>query len=107
MTSGGFGVDPRAIATAAEAFDGQVEPIARQARALDAIKGSASTTGRAYSAQGSAYHDAVTSSLQKVIREFSEKSEWVSGALSQAGEDYTSGDSAGAGKLRAGGQAMT
>jgi hypothetical protein len=103
MTSGGFAADPQAIATAAKAFDSQVDPIAQQAQKLDGIKGSASTTGKAYHAQGAAYHDAVTASLDKVVREFSAKAEWVSGALSQAGADYTAGDQSGTSTIAASG----
>jgi uncharacterized protein YukE len=106
MTSGGFAVDPQAIATAAKAFESQADPIAQQAQKLDGIKGSASTTGRAYQAQGSAYHQAVTSSLDKVVREFSTKTEWVSGALSQAGTDYTSGDQSGQTTIAASGKEL-
>jgi hypothetical protein len=103
MTSGGFSVDPQAIATAARAFDSQADPIAQQAQKLDGIKGSASTTGKAYQAQGSAYRDAVAASLEKVVREFSTKTEWVSGALTQAGADYTSGDQSGQSTIAASG----
>ena len=81
----------------------QADPIAQQAQKLDGIKGSASTTGKAYQAQGTAYHDAVTASLDKIVREFSAKAEWVSGALSQAGTDYTSGDQSGQGTIAASG----
>jgi hypothetical protein len=104
MTSAGFGADPQAIAAAAKAFDAQCDPIAHAAQQLDGIKGSASNTGRAYQAQGSAYHEAITSSLEKLIRRFSERTEWVSGALSQAGADYTAGDAGGAQTLSSGGQ---
>jgi hypothetical protein len=106
MSSGAFGVEPQAIATAAKAFEAQVEPIATLAQHLDQIKGSGSTTGKAYSAQGSAYHDAVTSSLEKFVRSFSEKTEWVSGALSQAGADYTAGDGSGAQTISASGRGV-
>jgi hypothetical protein len=106
MTSGGFAVDPRAIASAATAFEGQVDPIAQQAQKLDGIKGSASTTGKAYQAQGTAYHDAVTASLDKIVREFSAKAEWVSGALSQAGADYISGDRSGQSTIASSGTAV-
>jgi len=82
--SGGFGAQTPAIASTASAFDAQADPIMQQAMKLESIKGSASTTGKAYAPQGQAYHDAITQSLEKIIRSFSEKSTWVSATLSAA-----------------------
>src|ERR1700733_13661061 len=92
MSIGSFAADAQAIATAASAFDAQADPIMQEALKLESIKGSASTTGKAYAPQGQAYHDAVTQSLEKIIRTFSEKSTWVSATLSATGSDYTSSD---------------
>jgi hypothetical protein len=103
MTSSGYGADPQAIGTAAKAFEAQVDPIAQQAQKLDEILGSSSTTGRDYSAQGSAYHDAVTTTLGKLVREYSAKTAWVSGALSQTQTDYTASDQSGSSGVNAAG----
>ena len=80
--SDGFGAHTPAIASTAAAFDAQADPIQQQAARLETIKGSGSTTGRAYAAQGNAYHQAVTGALEKVIRAFGEKCTWVSTNLS-------------------------
>lgn len=103
MSDSGFGADPQAIATAASAFEAQVDPIAQQAQKIDGIKGSSSTTGRSYSGQGSAYHDAVTTTLTKLVREYSAKTSWVSGALSQTQTDYTASDQSGSSGMNAAG----
>jgi len=107
MTSGSFGAEPRALSAAAQAFDAQSDPIAQQAQRLEGIKGSAATTGKAYAAQGAAYHDAVTTTLNTVVRTFSEKTAWLSGALSQTASDYASGDESGRQQLTGGGQGLT
>jgi hypothetical protein len=104
MSSGSFAADAQAIATAASAFDAQADPIMQQALKLESIKGSASTTGKAYAPQGQAYHDAITQSLEKIIRTFSEKSTWVSATLSATGTDYTSSDNSGQATIRSSGQ---
>jgi hypothetical protein len=99
MSSGSFGAQTQAIATAASAFDGQADPIIQQAERLESIKGSSTTTGKAYSAQGDAYHQAVTQSLEKVIRTFGEKCLWVSTNLTDTKTGYESADSSGASSL--------
>jgi hypothetical protein len=104
MSSGSFAADAQAIATAATAFDAQADPIMQQALKLESIKGSASTTGKSYAPQGQAYHDAVTQSLEKIIRTFSEKTTWVSATLSATGTDYTSSDDSGQATLRSSGR---
>lgn len=104
MSSGSFAANSQAIATAASAFDAQADPIMQQALKLESIKGSASTTGRAYAPQGQAYHDAITQSLEKIIRTFSEKTTWVSATLSAAGTDYTGSDDSGQATIRSSGQ---
>jgi hypothetical protein len=103
MSSGSFAADTQAISTAASAFDAQADPIMQQADKLETIKGSASTTGRAYAPQGQAYHDAITQSLETIIRSFAEKSSWVSGALSANVTDYVSADDSGQATLSSSG----
>lgn len=103
MTSGGFDTSTQAISTAAAAFDKESAPITETAQQLSGIKGSGSNTGKAYAAQGQAYHQAITSSLTKLIDEFGTKTSWVSGALSATASDYQSGDTSGAQTIRRGG----
>lgn len=94
MTSGSYAADTQAITSAAQAFEGQADPIAQVAQKLEAIKGTASNTGRDYGAQGSSYHDAVTKTLEALVREYSQKTSWSAGVLSQAAADYTASDAA-------------
>jgi hypothetical protein len=97
MTSGGqFTADTSAITTAANAFDKEVAPINQTAQKLSGIKGSSSNSGQAYASQGSAYHEAVTSTLSTLITTFGDKTEWMSGALSSTASSYTSSDTSGA-----------
>jgi hypothetical protein len=107
MSSGSFGAETQAIATAASAFDAQADPIVQQAERLESIKGSSSTTGNAYSAQGDAYHQAVTHSLEAVIRTFGEKCLWVSTNLTDTLVDYEGADGSASSSLDAAGTAVT
>jgi hypothetical protein len=103
MTSGSFEAQSQAIAGAASAFDAQADPIIRQAERLRAAQGTATTTGRDYSAQGSAYYQALTGPLEKIIRSFGEKCVYVSTNLQASAKDYTSADAAGSAGLQASG----
>ena len=107
MTSGGFGAQSPALGTAASAFDSQADPIIQQAERLETIKGSASTTGRDYAAQGDAYRQAITGSLEKVIRGFGEKCIWVSTNLTDTQAGYDNADSGGAAGLKSSGSGVS
>lgn len=107
MTSGSYAADPQAIASTAQTFDGQVDPIARLAQNLDGIKGAAATTGRDYHAQGTSYHNAVTKTLEGLVREFSEKTAWTAGALDDASGQYTSGDTQASDAIATSGSGVT
>jgi hypothetical protein len=105
--SGGFGAHTPAIASTASAFEAQADPIEQQAERLETIKGSSSTTGRDYAAQGDAYHQAVTGPLEKIIRTFGLKCVWVSTKLSDTQDAYDSADASGSSGLKASGSGVT
>jgi hypothetical protein len=67
------------------------------------VQGGASTTGRDYAAQGSAYYQAVTGALEKIIRSFGEKCIYVSTNLQANQRDYESADASGSAGLGAAG----
>lgn len=101
--SGSFGAQTQALAAAASAFDAQADPILAQAQRLQSVKGAAGTTGRDYSAQGDAYHQAITGPLNAVVRAFGETCIRVSDALRQSGQSYEGADSSGSGALSSAG----
>jgi hypothetical protein len=105
--SGGFGAQTPAIASTASAFDAQADPIVQQAERLESIKGTGSTTGREYAAQGDAYHQAVTGPLEKIIRTFGEKCIWVSTSLSKTQGSYDGADASGSAGLTSSGSGVT
>ncbi len=105
--SDGFGAQTPAIASTAAAFDAQADPIQQQAERLQTIKGSSSTTGRAYAAQGDAYHQAITGPLEKIIRTFGEKCTWVSTTLSDTQSSYDNADASGSAGLSSSGSGVT
>ncbi|HZZ95676.1 MAG TPA: hypothetical protein VFE19_01580 [Jatrophihabitantaceae bacterium] len=107
MSGGGFGAQTPAIASTASAFEAQSDPIQQEAERLESIKGSASTTGRAYAAQGDAYHQGVTGPLEKIIRSFGEKCIWVSTKLSDTQDAYDAADASGSSGLTASGSGVT
>lgn len=105
--SGSFGAEPQALATAASTFQSQADPILQQAQRLETIKGTAQTTGRDYSAEGDAYHQAITGPLNAVVRSFGETCLTVSSGLSQSQQGYQGADTSGSAALRsAGGQSQ-
>ena len=103
MSSGGFGAQTPELSSAATAFDAQADPIIQQAERLETIKGSSATTGTGYSAQGAAYHDAITGPLEKIIRSFGEKCTWVSTNLSDTQSSYDGADASGSSGLHTAG----
>jgi hypothetical protein len=97
MAGDSFTADTAAFSSAASAFDAEVEPITNLARQLDTIKGSASTTGRDYQAQGQAYHDAIAgpdSGLAMIIQQFAHRCDETSTKLGSNGRAYESSDAA-------------
>lgn len=107
MSSGSFGAEIQTIATAASAFDAQSDPIIQQAERLTSIKGSSSSTGRAYAAQGNAYHQAVTGPLESIIRKFGEKCIWVSTNLTDTKTDYEAADGSASSSITSAGTGVT
>lgn len=101
--TGGFGAQTPELGSTASAFSAQADPIVQQAERLETTKGSSSTTGRSYSAQGDAYHQALTGPLEKIIRSFGEKCTWVSTNLTDTQQSYDSADSSGSAGLTASG----
>jgi uncharacterized protein YukE len=97
--SSSFAADPAAISACATAFDNETDPIAQVAQQLDGLKGTGATAGRDYTSAGNSYHQTVTTELGKLIREFSEKTEWMSAALSTTASDYQSTDTGNASAL--------
>lgn len=97
MAGDSFSADTAAFSQAASAFSAEVQPIDNLARRLDTIKGSASTSGRDYRAQGQAYHDAIAganSGLAMIIQQFAHRCDETSIKLGSNGRDYESSDAA-------------
>ncbi|HEY8301577.1 MAG TPA: hypothetical protein VIG48_06745 [Jatrophihabitans sp.] len=106
MAGDSFTADTAAFSQAASAFHAEVEPISAQGRRLTTIKGSASTTGRDYQAQGTAYHDAIAgpnSVLAMIISQFSHRCDETSIKLASNGRDYESNDASNSAALRSSG----
>ncbi len=104
--SGSFGAQTQALASTASAFQSQADPVLQQAQRLETIKGTAQTTGRDYSAEGDAYHQAITGPLNAMVRSFGETCLTVSSGLTANQRNYEGADGSGsAGLTSAGGNA--
>ncbi len=91
MTSS-FTADPQALTAAAQAFSAQVDPINTAATKAEQIQGGPGNAGRDYSAQGTAYHAAVTTLVQTLFTPMATKTTWVSDTLSGTAASYTQSD---------------
>jgi LysM repeat protein len=103
MTSS-FRTDPQALQTASKAFTGQVEPINGLATKAEQVQGGPGNTGRAYSAEGSAYHSALLTFVQTQLTPMATKTVWVGDTLSSTAQNYAAQDSAASDGLHSAGQ---
>ena len=99
-----FRTDPQALQAASRAFDAQVEPINALATAAERIQGGPDNAGRAYAQQGSAYHAAMLTFVQKQFTPMATKTTWVADTLASPGRHYAAQDSAAAEGLGTAGQ---
>lgn len=91
MTAG-FHADPQALSAASKSFSAQVEPINAQATSAEAVRGTAGNCGRAYSAQGSAYHAAMLTFVQTLLTPMATRTTWVADTLASCSANYARQD---------------
>ena len=103
MTSS-FRADPQAQQAASRAFGGQVDPIDTLATRAEQVQAGPGNCGRAYAAQGSAYHSALLAFVQNHLTPMATKTVWVADTLASTARHYGAQDATADDELRTAGR---